>query len=334
MLAVLAVVAVACSADPPTVTEAPAPKVESHRPKKSAEAVEPERAATYLVYVRKHRLRGFDLGSGQHVELGTVPGPDVVLSPDGQRVAVVTDLDPGGDPEGFSDPQISVATIDGDDATALGPGRSPRWSPDGVRIAAITDDGIVSYDVGTTGATPVLEGEVWSLFGWSGEQVAAVGPDGASLTAPGDEPRFLRLAPSTVWGISPTGPAAIVAEESTATVVGNDSETDIDLEGALGDGSFAPDGSKIAAVVIGSGTALVVIDPDTGTTRYPPEGAGAQGNVVWAADSQSFAFVRVNPDDRLELQAVVCSRQLMCEPAFSWGQGVTLLGFSSLNARA
>jgi hypothetical protein len=261
----------------------------------------------------------------------SVPGPDVALSLDGQHLAIVTDKKPGEDPEGLADPYIGVATTMGEgQVTEIGPGRSPHWSADAARIAAITDDGIVSYDVGSGASTPVLEGAVWSLFGWSGPEVGAVGLDGASLTTPGSEPRYLDLDPSTVWGISPTDGTVLTIDQATATVIRGEQETDISMEGGLGDGAWDPDGSVIVAVIIGTGTTIGVIDTVTATIRYEAEGVGAQGNVVWSADSKRFAFVRIAPNDRLKLQAVVCTLEGECEPAFSWARGVSLLGFTEI----
>ena len=89
-------------------------------------------------------------------------------------------------------------------------------------------------------------------------------------------------------------------------------------------------GTLIAAVRHGGGASRVVtIDVATGTTTEVADSTGAQGNLVWARDSEHFAFVRVDPEDNLQLQAVVCEVNGSCEPGFSWSEGVLLLGFAT-----
>lgn len=99
----------------------------------------------------------------------------------------------------------------------------------------------------------------------------------------------------------------------------------------MGDGAWSPDGSTIAVVQVGEGPSRVLlIDGGTGEVRTVDEGNGAQGNVVWSHDSQTFAFVRVDPENKLKLQAVVCGASGACQPGFSWDRGVLLLGFAEV----
>jgi Tol biopolymer transport system component len=285
-----------------------------------------------LVFFRSGHVFAHDLQTKEDNELRTVPGPDIALFPSGTQLAVVVDRDPGGDPEGYGDPQIVVMDVRGDEQTVIGPGRDPHWSADGSQIAAITEDGIVAYDAQTANATPVFEGEVWDLFGWSAEGVAAVGPDGPTVTIPGEGSTFLDVPASETWGISPTEAMVLTTDKTRVTAVAETGETTMQatLEGALGDGAWSPDGSLIAAVLIGRGTQVGVLHVANGDVDYLDGGVGAQGNVVWAADSTSFAFVRVDPKDKLKLQSVVCDVNGPCEPQFSWTQGVVLLGFAKL----
>lgn len=329
VVCVVMLMGVACTAAPAVDTSVRAHRSHTPTPVASKTMKTQSEPVTVLVYVRKGSVRGFDVKTGRDIGLRAVPGPDVVLSPDGDRVAFVIDLAPGTDPEGFGEPQITVADIEGDEEIVLGPGRSPRWSPDGHQIAAITDDGVAFYEVATTTRTTVLKGDDWSVLGWSGDRVVAVGPGGAVLAAPDREPAGLGLPPAWVWGVSPVDDTVISVEGEHPRVVNDDSSIVLDIEGTLGDGAWAPDGSSVAVVLVGGRSRLITLDPASGAVRYPEEGLEAQGNVVWSGDSQTFAFVRVNPDDRLELQAVVCSRELTCEPTFSWAQGVMLLGFTT-----
>jgi hypothetical protein len=334
LIALVLVPCLACSSDPPsprtkTPVHTKSPKAHRRaRPKHRA----PEKRAEILFFFRNGHLFAHDLQTKEDTELRTVPGPDIALSPSGTQLAVVVDRDPGGDPEGYGDPQIVVMDVRGDEQTVIGPGRDPHWSADGSQIAAIIEEGIVAYDAQTSNATPVLEGEVWDLFGWSAEGVAAVGPDGPTITIPGEDSTFLDVPASETWGISPAGPTVLATDNAKVTAVDETGATTMraTLEGALGDGAWSPDGSLIAAVVIGRGTRVGVLQIADGDVDYLEEGAGAQGNVVWATDSSSFAFVRVDPGDKLKLQSVVCDVSGPCEPQFAWTQGVVLLGFAKI----
>ena len=74
----------------------------------------------------------------------------------------------------------------------------------------------------------------------------------------------------------------------------------------------------------GSGDRLGVIDVGANEVEVVPDSQGAQGNVVWGPDG-SFAYVRTDPGKPAKLQAVLCSEDLSCEPAFSWRGRVALL---------
>ena len=326
----LVLLAVACTAEVAPVDEPGAPKRERTRRPKPVASTPPETTsepALMLVYVRKTALRGHDTENGTDHMMRKVPGPDLVLSPDGTRIALVTDKQPGADPEGFAEPVISVAPSQGKESpTDLGPGRSPQWSAAGTKIAAVTDEGVVSYDAASGESNEILTG-AWGLLGWSGDRVAALGQNTTVLAAPGDR-EDLGFEPMSVWGISTVDDTALLIEGARPVLMRDGETIDIDSSGALGDGAWSPDGALIAAVRHGGGPSRVIaIDAATGATEVVEDSAGAQGNVVWAADSQTFAFVRVHPRDNLKLQAVVCKVDGRCTPAFSWAEGVLLLGF-------
>jgi Tol biopolymer transport system component len=172
------------------------------------------------------------------------------------------------------------------------------------------------------------------MVGWQNDSIVAIGSISGVVSIPSDggEPRAYRVGPESFWGASPSGNSFVSIDEDGGSIVSDDGRVPIDISGALGDGTWSWDGATIAVVSIGAGAAtqLVVIDAATGDATEPRAGAGAQGNVVWAQDSQSFAFVRVKPDQRARLEAVLCETDGSCEPAFSWDEGVTLLGFSAI----
>jgi hypothetical protein len=329
LAALVALMSVACSAAGPDVTptrgEQRSIDARTHRTPKA----KPSRDSFGLAFVKKDAIHVFDLDTHEDREILQVPGPDVVLSPDGSQVAIVTDLDPGGDPEGLSKPEISVVELAGESGKDLGPGEFPQWSPDGTELAARTDEGIAIYDV-TSGAHELAVAGDWSLSGWNGGDVVVLSADGVFVASPGSDARKIYDRNAHYWATSPSEPEMLTVHGSTAAFTGFDGSArgPIELPGGLGAGTWSPDGSVVAGVLLANSTSLALLYPD-GTVTEVPDGIGAQGNVVWAADSKTFAFVRVDPDDRLKLQAVVCEVDGTCASAFSWGQGVSLLGFTS-----
>jgi Tol biopolymer transport system component len=244
-------------------------------------------------------------------------------------------LGPG--PEGFRDPVLMIAGTQAvETPSELGPGRAPAWSANGTAIAAIapTEEGetIVVYGVpGGPRETSAPSDERWSMIGWQDDDIVAIGSTSGVVAIPGDggPVHAFRLAPSAIWGVSPIEDTFVSVGPDGGSIARADGRVVIDIDGALGDGAWSWDGGAIGTVVIGDGasTQLVLIDSDSGDTTELDEGRGAQGNVVWAEDGQTFAFVQVDPDQRTRLEALVCSIDATCEPAFSWGRGVTLLGF-------
>ena len=299
----------------------------------------PPAAPSHLVYVEGQTLRAHELASGASRVVGTLPSADVALNPDGTAYAVVRETHPNGPrPEGFRRPVVAIgSTSDQDEPLDLGPGRSPMWSPDGAAIAAIAlatgGEQIVVYD--TSGAqlasSPADRG--WSLVGWGPGEVVAIGSDAGAVTISesGGAVSALGTTPAELWGASPSDTTVMLVSAGGARLQqGSANVTVRGVSGALADGAWSWTGRHVAAVeIVGGRSTLVLIDVASGRSTDVRGGRGAEGNVVWSLDGETFAFVRVDPDARSLLQAVVCHTDLVCEPAFSWSEGVRLLGFRS-----
>jgi hypothetical protein len=259
--------------------------------------------------------------TGEMTELG--PGRAPVWSPDGTLVAAITRA------EGHT---ICVGAVD-----------SEQGEEDPEADGCVEGERVTSYPVeGSTEGVTAIGSGTWSIIGWTFDHhilAASRHNEAMMLGFPGavyEEIQNLTFTPDQVWGISPTEPTLFVLVDgrtvlTTAAGDGGGGETiDVDLTGTPGDGAWSPTGAHIAVVAVGSrggATGLVVIDSATGAVTKVDGSKGAQGNVVWSTDGQTFAYTRVDPDARTSLQAVVCTVDLRCDPLFSWDEGVRLLGF-------
>jgi hypothetical protein len=307
-----------------------------------------------LYYLRRTTLASMDLASGRQNTLAELPSADAALAPDTTRMVVVEETSPrGSSPEGFRKPSLLVGPTEEWAITELGPGRSPLWAADGSAVAAIapvkgegcpgveTEGGgcpateeVVAYDPAAPTESPeTLAGAAlgYSLLGWSGETVLALRAPGEAVL--GDEE--LPYRPAELWGASPVGEIFLQVDDDGARFIRVDAQApsaEVDLDGArLGDGTWSFDGSTVAVVLLEPvgvrlSSRLALIDTESGAVSEVPGGGGAQGQVVWSGDSKRFAYVRVDPDKKSRLQAVMCTVDLDCRPLFSWVQGVTLLG--------
>lgn len=127
------------------------------------------------------------------IRLGQPTGPDI--SPDGRRIA--WSAGPLGRTGDHPESAIYVAVIDGSDEprqwTFGGDDRAPAWSPDGRRLAFLSDRaepgvlGLYVADAAGGEAAPLVVPEASiSAFRWSpgGATIAFVAPDKADDTAP------------------------------------------------------------------------------------------------------------------------------------------------------
>ena len=267
------------------------------------------------------------------------------MSPDGKLFVVVDEGDPrGSDHEGFRQPFLRIASTSGAEIPSdFGPGRSPVWAPNSAALAAVTPRGpresIAIFEI--PGGPPVLPGgpdRQWTIVGWQGDELVAIGAESGVVALPTvtsdtkspftDDPRRLRIQPAELWGVSPIEPRQLVIGARGAVIAGPDGTRETDVDAALGDGAWSFDGKTIAVAFIeGPQTSLGLIDVASGEVRAVADGKRAQGNVVWALDGKTFAFVRVDPEQRGRLEAMVCTTSTECKSAFSWDEGVHLLAF-------
>jgi hypothetical protein len=182
----------------------------------------------------------------------------------------------------------------------------------------------------------------WSILGWGGtESIVAIALTSepflvANSPGAGHEARqVLGFAPAEVWGTSPASYTILVVGHENGTFFASPGEgTQPPLEGLgarLGDGAWAPDGETIAAALItgrvAAKTRLIMIDVAGNKYEVMEDTEGVQGNVVWAEDSESFAYVRTSPERKSRLEAVLCEvDDFECEPLFDWREGIKLLG--------
>ena len=312
-----------------------------------------------VIYIENTTLTAYDLGEESSEEISDLPSADVDLAPDGTRFAAVRESAPGrADPDAFRRPEIVIGTLDGGGTQPLGRGRAPMWSPDSKLLAAVVPaaarvecppgvegdaegtcapEKVVAYDP-ESGSPPVdlLETEPrWFLVGWSGKHVVGIDAHGEmAAVGPGEEPfSFIGLSSTEVWDVSPTEQQFLTITDNGAQIT--DFEGDIveriELDGArLADGTWSPDGSRVAAVFLDTSRSpmvarLGVINAASGAVDFVADEESAQGQVVWGADG-SFAYVGTDPVDPARLQAVLCSPELRCEPLFDWTEGIRLLG--------
>jgi Tol biopolymer transport system component len=295
------------------------------------------RAAVELIYAQGRELRVLDLATGESARVTELPSEDVAVSPDGGQLVAVQESHPQGPgPEGFRRPVLVIASTGAEETPSeLGPGRSPVWASNSAAVAAIAPgergEEIVVYQLpGAPVTTAAPTDEQWSLVGWQGPNVVAIGSRSGVVSVPGNgEPiSKWRVAPAGLWGVSPADSSRLVVGDRGAVLAAKGA-TDVDgLEGTPGDGAWSWDGRHIAvSELAGGNTSLALIDTSSAEATEVRVGRGAQGNVVWSADGSRFAFVRVDPRARGKLQAVVCTIELVCEPTFSWIRGVRLLAF-------
>jgi dipeptidyl aminopeptidase/acylaminoacyl peptidase len=317
----------------------------------------PEFAAGSVLFVRKTSLRLWDEEQGQEKEIADLGSADAATSPDGAVVAFVRSTG-GGHQDFIEEPELVLLELATGDETEAGPGLSPTFSDSGGLLAYLQPVGERRCEGEVcSGETRVMMGPVgeqadevappgrWVSLGWLGDRLMIVDqndPVGLKLASTEAEPAELSLAPSSVWGGSPSGDRILLIAANSAefrpvegTNVGAKS-TLVALQGNLGQGDWSPDGSQVAGVLVGEPkggiplTELVTVSSEErpgGRVQSVEGSEGAAGQALWSSDGDSLVYARSAPPRGLNLEAIRCSQPSAgaCRRLFSWPKGVLLL---------
>lgn len=252
---------------------------------------------------------------------------DPQLSPDGLIVAFVR-----GHGVYVKSPSVYVMSADGSGQHRLGPGRRPRWSPDGSRIAYVQDraiprDDLIFIDDATGGESrAVTEGQAptWSpdgrlafmryeyVFEDRGDRGGAqwyvvksmlltARADGggertiATFDAADEEGPVVAFAPA--W--APDGRRIALVFGGRVLLVDPNDGTQRTLDASDGDApdalEWSPDGSRILATDYDT---IWTIEAATGTTTRILELSGliSLEDATWSPDGTTIGFVRCTDD--------------------------------------
>jgi hypothetical protein len=302
-----------------------------------------------VLYLEGQDLRAFELSGGRSTSLGRVPADGAVASPDGRSIAEVVPLEAatGAQRDFVIEPELRVLDLASGRESTVGPGFSPLWSPNGEdlvylrpqrprRCSGEVCEGraeLVHLDLASGRQAVMLEAGRWGLLAWLGEHVLV--SDAADLSrvlevSTDGRRRELQLAPSEVWAGSPNGrwlisvrggrPKLMTVESGRPVGVG----VPVRARGVLAEGSWAPDSSRVAAIVLGAAARLVSFEPEN-PSALPFRGSrGASGPVLWSKDG---SVVIASRDAGLTREVAVCRLQSRsCSPLFGYEEGVALLG--------
>ena len=318
---------------------------ETGRPSSSAPELSDQKQ---LLYLRGTRLERLDIETGDQKRVARLPVPDVVASLSTRWIAFIAGAPTAAD-DFIEAPGLYVRDLAGGDDISMGPGIAPMWNPLDDRVAFLrpveprdceveTCKGAVTVAVARPGdaVRELLPAGRWGLLAWAGDLLLVA--DGTDLdhtvvVGPGVR-TSLAVPPFEIWDASPDGRWLVtVGSEETRVlpleagrIAGPGAEVDLG-NGALGDGSWAPDSSRLAATLQGGRpTRVVIIDPDDPTAQPVPGSAGAAGQVLWSPSGSALTITRSAHGGR-RLEAAYCpvDQGSRCRALFSWIQDVVLL---------
>ncbi len=236
----------------------------------------------------------FDLVDGSEVVLGPWFGP-VVWSPDGSSVLAAYRTGPV-DTDGSRDDEFTILPIDGGPPVGLGiepwsDAGNGAWSPDGERVAVVTNGSVVVAAVSGRGSEVLHGGGSPWLVDWS---------SAADMITFSDE--------RGIWVTDPDTGAERLA---------------VGLPGLAQSLEWSPDGTKLAYVDRATLPAFVH-DVRTGETRevlLPPDGQQAVA-VTWSPAGDSLLITVAEGWDTIDMTASLwivsadgARNQLLAQPA-------------------
>ena len=294
-----------------------------------------------------------NVATGADRVLARLPSRDVYAAPGSIDLAyVLSGRGPRRGGDFVEDPRLFLFDPFTGRRDEVGSGHSPLWHARGRLLAFLRPVGdrrclaercvgraqVVALDLDTRRAEVVLPAGRWGLLGWAGNSLLVAGEDDLGrieAVARDGTRRSIPVAPSRVWDASPDGRWLATAEPGGIGLssLGADRLSGarvVSLDGTPADGAWAPDSSKLAAVVLSqprNGRVVLVAVPG----RFPRSlsgSRGAVGNVVWSSDGSALAFAAVAGRGGQRLKAVHCRlvNAPRCRALFSWSEGVLLLG--------
>ena len=296
-----------------------------------------------LAFVRddskgRKQLWSISTSGGEAKQLTSVGGgiSDVAWAPDSLALAFVSDVDPDPPPDDHDaklDPRVKVARrvryradgigwrgeafrhvfvvgADGGDARQLTTGEgedaSPSWSPDGTRIAFVSDRGNDRDFVARSGAYVVAsdggEPELWS-DGLTSVAAVTWSPDGVRLSVVGSARREVGAAwQGRVFVLQPGRPPQVLTEDSIKPTAGYPPTIPPpELRWTEDD--------RVLFLAEQSGQSYVYDVAVSGGSPRRLAGGGAQfANGTFAADAKTAALVVVSPDSSGDIRVVDLGR--------------------------
>ena len=302
------------------------------------------------MYLDGKTLRTYDVDAGSSRTIVELPSSEVTAS--GSSLVYVKSATPTtGDEDFIASPELHLYDVSSGRDVTVGRGNSVLWHPQGDRFAYLEPAGarvcegeacegsnaLVVAEIGSRRRTTLSRGEVYAPLAWLGDRVVmsrqSPAPTTVGISETG-EPEDLGVPPAEFWGASPDGEwlvRSVAGRVDLESLTRGGQKVTVEMPGSvLGEGAWAPDSSRLAAVSLRESGAsrLVLLDPSRSGFEVVPRSSGGAGPVLWSRDGRALAFTRAAGPGGLRSQAVICEAaqgELGCRGAFSWPRGVTLL---------